>query len=118
MGLFSRREKKTAIVPCCIVSDMVTKEGWQVGYCYREEPPDKYTSDSGWRFFKGDESDEYSNDPNNFNICALSTVYDMDKAVLSLLDAPYGSYFVRISEDRFVPDDGSRVPFMIKRKIS
>ncbi len=33
----------------CMVSDMITKEGWKVGYMFRDEPlPDQ--PDSGWHF--------------------------------------------------------------------
>nr|WP_159649229.1 DUF2185 domain-containing protein [Erysipelothrix aquatica] len=35
----------------CIVSDMITKEGWKVGYMFRDEPNPDYP-DSGWRFLK------------------------------------------------------------------
>lgn len=33
----------------CIVSDRITKEGFKVGYMYREVP-DEDNPDSGWRF--------------------------------------------------------------------
>ena len=42
----------------CIVSDKITKEGYKVGYMYREKP-DEGVPNSGWRFTAGDESDEY-----------------------------------------------------------
>ncbi len=35
----------------CIVSDRITKEGFKVGYMYREAP-DEDNPDSGWRFSK------------------------------------------------------------------
>lgn len=33
----------------CLVSDKITKEGYKVGYMYREKP-DEGVPDSGWRF--------------------------------------------------------------------
>ena len=33
----------------CVVSDRITKEGFKVGYMYREQP-DEQNPDSGWRF--------------------------------------------------------------------
>ena len=42
----------------CLVSDKITKEGWKIGYMKREEPNDNYP-DSGWRFYKGDEDENY-----------------------------------------------------------
>lgn len=46
----------------CIVSDKITKEGYKVGYMYREQP-DEGRPDSGWRFMAGNEDDEYMNNP-------------------------------------------------------
>ena len=43
----------------CIATDKITVEGFKIGYMYREKPNPKYP-DSGWRFFQGEESDEYS----------------------------------------------------------
>ena len=41
----------------CFATDRITVDGMKVGYMYREEP-DKDV-DSGWRFFSGDESQDY-----------------------------------------------------------
>lgn len=38
----------------CIVSDKITKDGFKVGYMYREEPTDA-NPDSGWRFMADSE---------------------------------------------------------------
>ncbi|MDE6470407.1 MAG: DUF2185 domain-containing protein, partial [Eubacterium sp.] len=48
----------------CIVSDKITKEGYKVGYMYRENPDDE-VPDSGWRFLAGNEDDAYMNDAGN-----------------------------------------------------
>lgn len=48
----------------CIVSDRKTKEGFKVGYMYREVPDDN-KPDSGWRFLAGDEDEAYMNDSSN-----------------------------------------------------
>lgn len=61
----------------CIVSDKITKEGYKVGYMYREEPsPGR--PDSGWRFMAGDEEEEYMDNPLNHPIFALNTVCNYD----------------------------------------
>ena len=52
-------EKLTDIVGGCIASNKITIDGLEVGYMYREEPTN--ASDSGWRFFAGDETEEYTN---------------------------------------------------------
>ncbi len=56
-----------------MVSDKITKEGFKVGYMYREEPT-VGNPDSGWRFMAGNEDDEYMNNRKfqnlvNFIIC-------------------------------------------------
>ena len=45
----------------CIVSDRITKEGFKVGYMYREAP-DEDNPDSGWRFLAGNEDEAYMNE--------------------------------------------------------
>jgi len=47
----------------CCASDKILVEGELVNYFYREEPDEE--SDSGWRFFSGTETQEYTDDPNN-----------------------------------------------------
>jgi len=45
----------------CFASDRIMVEGHPIGYMYREMPDDDTEfsrSDSGWRFFAGDENDE------------------------------------------------------------
>ena len=107
MGILSFFNKKKApdVQPQgCYATLKVAKENARVGYMYREEPdPDSELPDSGWRFFAGDEQDEYLDDPENIVILSLSTVKALDPAVIPYLEAPYGSAFLR-SGDAFVRD--------------
>lgn len=90
----------------CMVSDMITKEGWKVGYMFRDEPlPDQ--PDSGWHFYKGDENEEYSNEPNNFHIFKLNTICNYDPDIIPYLNSPVGTYLIRTSDGKFIPDDGT-----------
>ena len=68
----------------CIVSDKITKEGYKVGYMYREQP-DEGRPDSGWRFMAGNEDDEYMNNPNNHHIFAVNTICNYDKDIIPYL---------------------------------
>ena len=80
----------------CFATNRITVDGMKVGYMYREEPdPDSDMPDSGWRFFAGDETDEYANDPNNIHIYHLNTICNYDPDIMSYLDAPYGSAWIR-----------------------
>ena len=57
----------------CLVSDKITKEGYKVGYMYREKP-DEDVPDSGWRFLVGNEDDAYMENSNNCHIFSINTV--------------------------------------------
>ena len=75
----------------CLASDKITVAGLPVRWTYREEPVDD--SDSGWRFFAGDESEEYVNDPANFEIYDVNTIANHDESIITVLDSPAGSSF-------------------------
>ncbi len=86
------------------VSKRVSEDRQPVRFMYREQP-DQH-EDSGWRFFSGDESEEFANNPDNITINALSTVTMIDPDVAKHLDAPYGSAFERnTATDPFVKSD-------------
>lgn len=78
----------------CFVTDRVSVDGCRVGWCYREEPEAGFP-DSGWRFFSGDESEDYIADIAHTEIMDLNSVCNCDPDVVSLLDAPYNSAFAR-----------------------
>lgn len=99
----------------CIVSDKITKDGWCVGYMYREEVDGKYP-DSGWRFLKGDESDSYMDNADNHHIFALNTVCNYDSDIIPYLDAPVGSKYIRISEHEFIIDEQDREIYFKKQE--
>ena len=88
----------------CFASDRITVDGAPVGYMYREQPDGD--TDSGWRFLAGDESQEYTDEPDNFAIYEVNTICNYDSAIIPLLGAPAGSAFGRISgTDRFEPEN-------------
>lgn len=97
----------------CFVSNKILKEGWKVGYMYREAP-DAGRPDSGWRFLKGDESEEYMDDVKNTSIVAVNTLCNYDPEVIKFLDAPVGSAFIRVSEHEFEEDKRDKPIFFTK----
>lgn len=99
----------------CMVSDMITKQGWKVGYMYREKPLPSHP-DSGWRFWKGDESEEYSSDSNNFHVFALNTLCNYDSDIIPYLHMPIGTYLIRTKNGKFIPDDGTHEIIFEKQK--
>jgi hypothetical protein len=78
----------------CIASNMITVKGYPVGYMYREEPEEAY--DSGWRFFCGQENQEYVDTTENFSCYKINTIANYDPSILPYLDFPFGSSLDRI----------------------
>ncbi len=85
----------------CFATDQITVEGKAVGYMYREEPVQP--EDSGWRFFSGEESQEYVDDLENTSIYDVNTIANYDPAIIPYLDSPAGSAFGR-DGDNFKPE--------------
>lgn len=80
----------------CIATDMITVEGHQVHFMYRE-PPDNDV-DGGWRFMAGLESQEYMDDAENLAFYDVNTIANCDPDIIPFLRAPIGSAFERDSE--------------------
>ena len=92
----------------CMATDKITVEGRDVGYMYREEGSHEH--DNGWRFFAGDETQEYIDNPSHSEIYDINTIANYDPAILEHIDAPYGTAWERIEgTNRFreVPFNGS-----------
>jgi hypothetical protein len=85
----------------CIASDRILVDGCRIGYMYREESEEE--TDSGWCFFSGDETQEYIDDANNLGYYDVNTVANYDPEIVTLLDAPYGSVFVRDETGLLIP---------------
>ncbi len=98
----------------CIVSDRITKEGYKVGYMYREEPTEE-NPDSGWRFMAGNEDEEYMNNPDNHHIFAINTICNYDKDIIPYLNSKKGSAYIRINSNKFEIDDGSKPIYLDKQ---
>ena len=77
----------------CFVTKRALEEE-RIGYMYHEEPSPNHP-DSGWRFFVGDETDEYVNNPENISVCGLNTVCNLWPDVMALLNAEVGRRFGR-----------------------
>ncbi len=98
----------------CIASDRITKEGFKVGYMYREEPT-VGNPDSGWRFMAGNEDDDYMNNPHNHHIFALNTICNYDQDIIPYLNSKIGSAYIRINESEFIVDDRTKPIFVDKQ---
>ena len=76
-----------------LATNRITVDGMKVGYMYREGPDND--TDSGWRFFSGDESDDYVNDPANVGLYEINTIANYDPGIIPFLDAEIGSQYER-----------------------
>ncbi|MDO4640413.1 MAG: DUF2185 domain-containing protein [Neisseria sp.] len=90
----------TAALGRCIVSKTVTENNEPVGFAYRETPV--FENDSGWRFFSGEESDEYTGNPENFAIHTLNDITSLNPALLPLLQEAEGAWEIDDSGN-FIP---------------
>ena len=128
MGLFNRKKDEFIKIKVknlidwkepngegCIVSDKITKEGFKVGYMYREKP-DANRPDSGWRFMAGNEDVEYMNNSNNHHIFAINTICNYDPDIIPYLKSEIGSTYIRVDNSKFEIDDGSKPIFVDKQK--
>jgi len=78
----------------CLATDRITVDGCKVGYMYRDAPD--HSNDSGWRFFAGDESDEYANDPNNIEVYTVNTIANYDQDIIPYLQTEAPCAFEKI----------------------
>lgn len=87
----------------CYATAMITVEGKKVGYMYRERP--EKVNDSGWRFFAGDESEKYNEDPENISIYDVNTIANYDPDIIPFLNSPINTAFGRSKSGKFVQED-------------
>lgn len=80
----------------CIATNTVAKQNRPVGFLYREAPV--FENDSGWRIFSGDETDEYTDNPDNFSIVSLSAITADNPDIAPLLTQAEGSAW-ELNED-------------------
>ncbi|MDU1889560.1 MAG: DUF2185 domain-containing protein [Dysgonomonas sp.] len=101
MGIFSKKKKKENFdnfppIGGLMVSKMITDQGKKPRFMYREKRT--RPEDSGWRIFSAEESEEYTNNPDNVGIYAPSTILKMDASIAPLLMKGIGSVYERTSE--------------------
>lgn len=90
-------DDRTSGYGLCLVSKMITVDGYHVGYMYREEAEDE--ADSGWRFMSGQESEAYIENARNFDLVDVNVIANRDPAIIDLLDSPPGAEFDRLEAD-------------------
>lgn len=84
------------IIGYALAPKQLVEEKLKVGFMYREEPDNE--TDTGWRFFTGNEDDEYANNPDNIGLYDIKTITQIDPDITPLLDNNIGTAFERDSE--------------------
>jgi hypothetical protein len=77
----------------CFATDRITVDGQPVCFAYREAPD--FDVDSGWRFFAGDESQNYADEPSNTNVYDVNTIANYDPDIVAFLATPAPVAFAR-----------------------
>ncbi|GHU52948.1 hypothetical protein AGMMS49975_09860 [Clostridia bacterium] len=73
-------------------SKMLIEGKRKVRFMYREKGK---SGDSGWRFFCGDENQDYADNPDNIALYDIQTILDIDKSVLPYLQSAIGAAYER-----------------------
>jgi len=87
----------TRIKGSCIASNKITVEGEKIGYMYREKPSNEV--DTGWRFFSGNEDDDYTNNPDNFNVFDINTICNYDDEIIPYLNSEINTSYEKIGNE-------------------
>ncbi len=102
MKLIDRLFNRPSRMGYALAPKQLVENRMKVRFMYRELPDDP--QDSGWRFFSGNESDEYVNNPDNIGLYDVATIAKLDPDILPLLNHPAGSTFERQDESNpFIP---------------
>lgn len=108
-------ERKKLWEMTAIVSKKVREEGWKISYGMREEPTRE--GDSGWYFCVGNESDDYLDNADNFELWKIGSVLMFDQTLNELITVPYGTAIIRVDHDKFEIDTPEK-DILIEKKNS
>lgn len=88
-----------------LVTDRIVVDGLPIGYMYRQNPDNR--QDSGWRFFAGDEEEDYLDNPDNIEIMNVNTIAHYDKSIIPFLESEYETAFGKDVNGNFLPEEYS-----------
>ena len=108
------RQRRMLLAQNAIVSRKILDEGWKVGYMERTETD--RDGDSGWFFASGTEEPGYLADYHHLALVPVGIVWQQfDPDIFRYLDSPAGTRLMRVSEDRFEPDQPDREIYAVRR---
>jgi hypothetical protein len=80
-----------------MATKMLVDNKRKVRFMYREEPSN--AQDSGWRFFCGDEDQDYTDDPDNIAVYDVGTILAVDGSIAPYLKSAKGTALEREDEN-------------------
>jgi hypothetical protein len=92
----------------CIATDKITVQGLPVRFMYREQPIG--STDSGWRFLSGLESDAYMENAKNQGAYDINIIAKCDPSVIPFLSAPIGAAFEKVEDGADFKEAGDWEP--------
>jgi len=86
-----------------LATDRILVDGMPIGYMYRQQPDNK--QDSGWRFFAGDEDEDYLDNPDNIEIMNVNTIAHYDKTIIPFLESDYETAYAKDENGDFYEEE-------------
>ena len=86
-----------------LTTDRVLVDGMPINYMYRQHPDNK--QDSGWRFFSGDESEDYLDNPENIEIMNVNTIAHFDKTIIPFLESDFETAYAKDENGDFYEEE-------------
>jgi hypothetical protein len=93
-----RRDKIRQLIPSmggCFATDRIVVDGAKVGYMFRELPDRDVLS--GWTFMAGDETQDYTDNADNWAIYDVNTICNYDPSIIPYLKEVYGTALGRVA---------------------
>ncbi len=81
-----------------IAADRILCDGYRISVMLREEPIND--ADTGWRFFAGDEDNEYIENGNNFGSLDINLICNYSPDVIKYLSKPVGTFILRGDDEQ------------------
>ena len=79
------------------VTKKLVEENSKIGFAYREKPDNE--TDSGWRFFTGNEEQESVDNPDNLLLYSIEDIIKLDDSIKSILNSEINTAFEKVDTE-------------------
>lgn len=84
------------------ITKKLLEKGAKIGFAYREQSDNE--SDSGWRFFTGNEDQEYVDNADNILLFPMPDIIKIDESIKEILESDYNTAYEK-ENDTFIKID-------------